>query len=63
MNTSKPFWTSKTLWANAVAFAASLALAFGYDLGLDPEKQGMLIGFIMSLVNIILRLTTTKAIE
>jgi hypothetical protein len=58
----KPFWASKTLWANLVAFVAVLATTFGLDLGLDPETQLSLVGGVMALVNIALRFVTDTPI-
>ena len=63
MEDSKPFWASRTLWANLIAFGAVLATTFGLDLGLDEETQLALVGGIMALVNIVLRLDTTQPIE
>ena len=60
---SKPFWASKTLWANAVAFGAVLSTTFGLDLGLDGETQLALVGGVMAVVNVVLRLVTTQPIE
>ena len=58
----KPWWSSKTLWANIIAFAATLATVFGLDLGLTPETQASLLAGIMAVVNIALRLVTTQGI-
>lgn len=62
METGKPFWASKTLWANVIAFAAVLATTFGVDLGLDAETQLALVGGVMAVVNIVLRFVTTEPI-
>jgi hypothetical protein len=62
METGKPFWASKTLWANVIAFAAVLATTFGVDLGLDAETQLALVGGIMAVVNVVLRFVTTEPI-
>jgi len=59
---TKPFWQSKTLWANAVGFIAVLTGAFGLDLGLDPETQITIVGAVMAVINIILRFTTKQPI-
>lgn len=58
----KPWYASKTLWANLIAFAAAVAAGFGLDLGLDAETQGSLVVGIMAVVNIVLRLMTKTAI-
>lgn len=60
---SKPFWASKTLWANIIGGGVAIATAFGLDLGLDAEAQTAIIGGIMTVVNIVLRLVTTSAVS
>ncbi len=63
MNKSKPFWASKTLWVNALAFGAAITGAFGLDLGLDGEAQSSIVGGVMAVTNIILRLMTKSGIS
>jgi len=58
MDNSKPFWASKTLWANIVALVAVLTASFGFDLGLDAETQTAVVAAIMTVVNIVMRLVT-----
>lgn len=58
----KPFWASKTLWVNGIAFVAAITGALGLDLGLDAEAQASLVGGVMAAVNIVLRLTTTAPV-
>jgi hypothetical protein len=54
---SKPFYTSKTMWANAIAvIVAVLASVTGYDV--EPEAQ---VG-LLALVNMILRVVTSKGL-
>lgn len=60
---SKPFWASKTLWINFIALIASVTGAFGLDLGLTPEAQASIVGGVMSVVNILLRLTTSSPVS
>ena len=60
---SKPFWASKTLWVNLIALAAAVSTACGVDLGLNPETQVVVVGTVMSVVNIILRLVTTAPVS
>ena len=62
MNTSKPFWASKTIWVNFIAVAVSIAGVFGLDLGLTAEMQVTFVTAIMGIVNIVLRFTTKTAI-
>ena len=59
---SKPFWQSKTFWANAVAIVASVAGVFGAGEVLDPEMQATVVGVVMGVVNIVLRFVTDKAV-
>ena len=63
MNESKPFWASKTIWVNFIAFIASGAVALGFDLGLDAEAQASIVGGVMAVANIILRLMTKSGIS
>lgn len=58
----KPFYTSKTFWANIVMLIASVSTSFGLDLGLNPEAQIAVVGGIMALVNIGLRFMTKSPI-
>ena len=60
---SKPVWASKTLWVNLIALAAAVSTAFGVDLGLNPETQVVVVGTVMSVVNIILRLVTKAPVS
>ena len=60
---TKPFWTSKTLWVNALALVAAMTGAFGWDIGLDPEMQTAIVGAVMGMVNIVLRFITKSAVS
>ena len=62
MEDSKPFWASRTLWANAIALLALVALRFGIDLGLDADTQAEILVGVMVFVNVALRLDTSKAV-
>jgi len=62
-NESKPAWTSKTMWVNLIALIASVAAAFGLDLGLSTEVQASLVGGIMAVVNIVLRFMTNQGVS
>lgn len=62
MTPAKPFWASKTMWANAVGGVAMFATAAGIDLGLTPEAQAQVIGGIMVVVNVILRFVTKQPV-
>jgi len=55
----KKWWTSKTLWANAIAIAAIVIQGLsGKDL-VSPEMQVAILGAL----NIFLRLITKEEIE
>lgn len=60
---NKPFWASKTLWANAIAVVAAVTGGMSMDLGLDPETQVAMVGAIMGVVNILLRFVTKSAVS
>lgn len=60
---SKPWYTSKTIWANLVAFAATVAVIAGVDVGLTPEVQAEIVAAVLAGVNIVLRLITREAIR
>jgi hypothetical protein len=60
---NKYWYESKTLWANIIALLATVATAFGLDLGLGPEQQATIVAGVMAIVNIVLRFKTDKAIE
>jgi hypothetical protein len=64
MTTEKKWYESKTFWVNILALVASITGAFGIDLGLTPEMQATFVGAIMSIVNLVLRFTTsTKLVK
>ena len=58
----KPWYASKTLWANILAGGVTVAGAFGLDLGLDPEGQAQIVAGVMVVVNVVLRLVTSEPI-
>jgi len=60
---TKPFWASKTLWVNAIAFLAAVTGAVGLDLGLTPEAQTSIVTGVMAVVNIILRVVTNSGVS
>jgi hypothetical protein len=59
----KSWISSRTIWANVIAGAVTLATVFGVDLGLTAETQAELVSGIMVLVNIALRFATSTAIK
>jgi len=60
---TKPWFASKTIWVNVVAFVAAIAGGFGLDLGLDAEAQASLVAGIMAVVNVALRLVTKTGLR
>ena len=58
----KPWWTSKMIWANVLAMVAAISGATGIDLGLTPEAQSQIVVGIMSVVNVVLRVMTSKGL-
>jgi hypothetical protein len=59
---TKPWYASKTIWANVVAFIATMAAVFGADFGLTPEVQAEIVAAVMAVVNIGLRFITIKPV-
>jgi len=59
---STKWYASKTMWANIIAGIVTVGSALGLKLPLDADTQVALVGGIMAVVNIILRLATTKPI-
>lgn len=61
---SKPWYASKTIWVNIVAFVATMAMVFGVDLPfeLTAEVQAEIVAAIMAVVNIVLRFVTDTPI-
>lgn len=59
---SKPWYMSKTIWVNALTFAATVASLFGLDLGLDDATKATIATGVLALVNVVLRAVTRKAV-
>ncbi len=53
----KPFWKSKTVWVNAIAFVAVVVQA-ATGFVVSPEIQGA----VLTAVNLLLRFKTDEAI-
>ena len=58
----KAWWTSKTLWANAVAVVAAVLTGFGIDV-LNTETQGALVVGIVAVTNMVLRSITKQGLS
>lgn len=59
----KPWFASKTLWANVIGGLVAVGTTFGFDLGLDAEAQASIVGGVMAVINIILRFMTTAPVS
>ena len=59
---SKPWYASKTMWANLIGGAVTVGSVFGLDLGLDETAQAQLVAGTMVVANIVLRLVTKRPI-
>jgi len=59
---SKKWFASRTLWVNLIAIAALVLNSF-YGIELDAELQATLATSTLAVINIILRLITSKAIK
>ena len=62
----KPWWKSKTIWAN-VLFILSGALAAAQEFlpmleGIVPEKYFKIAFFVVCVLNLVLRKVTTEGI-
>ena len=55
---SKTWWTSKTLWANAIALVAMIVQGATGSIVIDESAQ---VG-ILAVLNMVLRMVTTKGL-
>lgn len=58
---SKHMLTSKTFWVNLIALVAILLGTQG--VAISPEEQGAMVAGILAIVNVALRLVTTKPVR
>ena len=56
---SKPFWASKTMWANVIAMASPYIVSL---IGFDMPTAEVTV-FLLGVVNIILRIVTKNAVS
>jgi len=58
---TKPFWQSKTIYFNILAFIVAIAVAFGYqgELPADWEKW---VTIAVTIINIVLRIITKQSV-
>lgn len=59
MDTKKPWYLSKTLWANMIAVTALIAQSIDGSFIISPEIQGSL----LAIANLILRVTTKQSLD
>ena len=57
---TKPWYTSKTILANGVAVAASVAMLLGLDVPGDVQAE--IVVLIIAGTNVVLRFITTKPV-
>ena len=57
---SKAWWTSKTIWVNAIALGLSIAGATGFQLSETDTAQ--ITTMVLAAVNIVLRMITKGAV-
>ncbi len=60
---SKPFWASRTIWANLFMVAGVILESTGVTDVFNPETQEMALAAVMGVVNLILRFVTTEPIS
>ncbi len=58
---SKPFWQSKTIWANIITAAIAMALLASQSPSLQVYSEWLLLA--QGILNIFLRVITTTGIE
>ena len=58
---SKTWWKSKTIWANVIAFIATMLGVFGVA-DIPAELQAQIVAAIMMVVNVALRFVTSESI-
>ena len=59
MTYKKDWWLSRTVWVNALAFAAFMTQAMTGQEWLTPEAQGA----VIAILNIVIRFDTSTAIR
>ena len=59
---SKPWYASKTIWANAITLIATVSVSFGFDLGLTEAVRAEIVVGVLAVVNLVLRLMTTQPV-
>lgn len=55
----KDWWTSKTIWANAIALVGAIVISTGFDAGSWAEISTV----ALAAVNVVLRLITKDPIK
>ena len=61
MKDKKAWYASKTVWFNVLAFITAVAAVFGYTGEMSDELKGF-VPVAITVINIILRMKTKKAI-
>lgn len=60
---TKRFWKSKTFWFNLLSMLVVIAMSFGYGSFVPDPAAGEYATVIITIVNIVLRFTTDRAIK
>ena len=59
---AKPWYWSKTIWFNVLSFVVAVAVSLGYT-GDIPAEWKEYVGPVVAVINVLLRLVTSKAIN
>jgi len=62
MDSSKPWWASKTIWTNVVMVVATFAGVAKLGIDLSADTQVLVVSAIMGIANVVLRLVTHQPI-
>lgn len=58
----KNWYESKSIWAQVVAFIATMTTLFGIDLQLTPEVQTAIAAGVQAIVAVVMRFVTKDPI-
>ena len=60
---TKPFWASRTIWANIFMITGVVLESTGVTNVFNPETQEVALAAVMGVVNLILRFVTANPIS
>ena len=55
---TKPWYASKTIWAQVISVVASVATAAGVHVLENPETQSMVVGVVVAIATIVFRVVS-----